>query len=734
MKFRSLLFTFTLLLLALLSLNAASAACEETLFYIGTCPANSVVSVDLIHTGTANFTGFCDSGTYAVEIGSVGAGCAIDPYNASRSVLDLQLKASNAGNAQVLNSTQDVVSSMTTLRIINFDGPLSTPPSAANNVPTISLAVSQISAKQGTSVTIPFTTRDLDNDVLSVSIDDLRGGTLDFNSSTNKGTFTWTPAAAIVSPQDVTFTLVVTDGNDQSSETFTVTVVDSNTQNLAPTVTVTPKTTSVVLGQTVTLQVTASDPENDPLTYSYSPQIGNYNTATGTFTWTPSQLTDIGQHSIRFLVKDGTQTSTVTATIAVTSTSSGGNTGGGSSGGSSGSGSGSSGGSSSGSSSGGSSGAVGVGSGGGSSGGGSSASSRLTLTLNGCGTEVYKKTIIRSWPSDRKEREIAEWVQTIPYTLSDSDVSKFARLVRYNDGEADLDCATKTAGAGATTESAGICTTQWEALAEWSACADGEQFRQFKNANPEGCGPDQLLKLETRECSETTQSVTTFTDAPAATCTDGVQNGQETGLDCGGQCAPCQRDFEEQDPQLRDTTLDDGGFNFIIPLIVILLAGLLVGLVVAQRKGLLPAFDSFGKGKDADANTAAPSTGLGSGLPPPPPPPMPGQAAPSSMGAPVGDATASTGSAATAAASVAPAASTVKLDSTASALTKIKAYRLMDDIYAKVDDGDFSSVQHDVAQLQEYYADMTNEDREDIYEHYKALTEKIRRLTASSAE
>src|SRR5438270_13203561 len=28
-------------------------------------------------------------------------------------------------------------------------------------------------------------------------------------------------------------------------------------------------------------------------------------------------------------------------------------------------------------------------------------------------------------------------------------------------------------------------------------------------------------------------------DAPAATCTDGIKNGSETGIDCGGTCTAC---------------------------------------------------------------------------------------------------------------------------------------------------------------------------------------------------
>ncbi|MDP4711789.1 MAG: T9SS type A sorting domain-containing protein [Saprospiraceae bacterium] len=37
-------------------------------------------------------------------------------------------------------------------------------------------------------------------------------------------------------------------------------------------------------------------------------------------------------------------------------------------------------------------------------------------------------------------------------------------------------------------------------------------------------------------------SCTSCTQEPAPTCEDGTQNGDETGVDCGGSCAPCQED------------------------------------------------------------------------------------------------------------------------------------------------------------------------------------------------
>jgi len=59
-------------------------------------------------------------------------------------------------------------------------------------------------------------------------------------------------------------------------------------------------------GTEFSIQVQASDPESDSLTYSVSllPQGASFNSGTGLFTWTPS-YTQGGDYSIRFSVSDG---------------------------------------------------------------------------------------------------------------------------------------------------------------------------------------------------------------------------------------------------------------------------------------------------------------------------------------------------------------------------------------------------------------------------------------------
>ncbi len=73
---------------------------------------------------------------------------------------------------------------------------------------------------------------------------------------------------------------------------------------------------SVDYGQTLTFTVTATDPDNDSLTYTAAilPQGANFNSGSGVFTWTPSP-TQAGFHDITFTVDDlkgGTDSETIT--------------------------------------------------------------------------------------------------------------------------------------------------------------------------------------------------------------------------------------------------------------------------------------------------------------------------------------------------------------------------------------------------------------------------------------
>lgn len=50
-----------------------------------------------------------------------------------------------------------------------------------------------------------------------------------------------------------------------------------------------------------------------------------------------------------------------------------------------------------------------------------------------------------------------------------------------------------------------------------------------------------------------------FIITPPATCTDGKQNQEEKGVDCGGSCQPCKVEIKTVDLEVGETTFADGG-------------------------------------------------------------------------------------------------------------------------------------------------------------------------------
>ena len=46
------------------------------------------------------------------------------------------------------------------------------------------------------------------------------------------------------------------------------------------------------------------------------------------------------------------------------------------------------------------------------------------------------------------------------------------------------------------------------------------------------------------------------TPEPQATCDDGIQNGDETGIDCGGSCSACEEPVTMATPDLNVGTID----------------------------------------------------------------------------------------------------------------------------------------------------------------------------------
>ena len=112
------------------------------------------------------------------------------------------------------------------------------------------------------------------------------------------------------------------------------------------------------------------------------------------------------------------------------------------------------------------------------------------------------------------------------------DCGACSSLTAPESGEASSESGTTSSGGGVSTESGGaarapyyMCDEKWE-CSDWSECSlNGIKTRKCKEIN--NCGTKQNKPSEIAEC------------VYQPTCFDGIQNGGETGIDCGGPCEPC---------------------------------------------------------------------------------------------------------------------------------------------------------------------------------------------------
>ena len=153
-----------------------------------------------------------------------------------------------------------------------------------SNAPTADAGPDQ-TVNEGTAVTLDGSgSSDPNNDPLAYSWSQTSGTTVSLSSSTAQSpTFT---APVVASETDLVFELDVSDGADTVADTVTVTVRDSASN--APTADAGPDQT-VDEGDAVTLDGSgSSDPNNDPLAYSWSQTSGQQVTLAGADTASPT--------------------------------------------------------------------------------------------------------------------------------------------------------------------------------------------------------------------------------------------------------------------------------------------------------------------------------------------------------------------------------------------------------------------------------------------------------------
>jgi hypothetical protein len=152
---------------------------------------------------------------------------------------------------------------------------------------------------------------DPDGDRLTFSVSGLPTGAV-FDLQRVAQTFSWIPGPNQHGSYPVTFS--VTDGAATDSETIAITVADvTHSPVLNPI-----GNQTVQAGVLLTIQLSATDLDEDPLTFSASPLPTGaaFDAGTGAFQWTPVN-SQSGSHQVAFAVSDGVFTVTETVTIAV---------------------------------------------------------------------------------------------------------------------------------------------------------------------------------------------------------------------------------------------------------------------------------------------------------------------------------------------------------------------------------------------------------------------------------
>lgn len=193
--------------------------------------------------------------------------------------------------------------------------------SAGNNSPSFT-STPPTSAVEGQLYSYQATASDADGDILTWTLATSPSG-MTMNGS---GLVQWTPTGAQVGTHNVV--IEVSDGTVSVTQSYTVTVTQAGGANMPPVITSSPPTTATE-GQSYTYAAAASDPENDPLTWSLttSPSGMTVNSGTGLVQWTPTNA-QVGSHNVTLEVSDGQASAQQSWTITVSAASGGGTVGG----------------------------------------------------------------------------------------------------------------------------------------------------------------------------------------------------------------------------------------------------------------------------------------------------------------------------------------------------------------------------------------------------------------------
>ena len=169
-----------------------------------------------------------------------------------------------------------------------------------NNPPVLS-PVGNKSVNEGQALSFTISATDPDGDTLIYTTNNLPSGA-SFNGNTK--TFAWTPTNNQAGTYS-NITFQVSDGIDIDSVSITITVGNINRSPVLNSI----ANITVSEGVTITLSPTATDPDGDALTYTYSGWMTSNSYTTN--------YNDSGTHTVTVTVSDGTLTDSQDVTVTV---------------------------------------------------------------------------------------------------------------------------------------------------------------------------------------------------------------------------------------------------------------------------------------------------------------------------------------------------------------------------------------------------------------------------------
>lgn len=136
---------------------------------------------------------------------------------------------------------------------------------STNHSPVLS-TITDVSMVAGNSLAIPLTATDQDNDTVSFAVSG--GSTSTVTAAVFGGSLIITPAVGYVTASPITFTVTASDSKGGSeSKLFNVTVSAPSPTNHAPVLS-TISDVSITAGNSLTISLLATDPDNDVVSFS----------------------------------------------------------------------------------------------------------------------------------------------------------------------------------------------------------------------------------------------------------------------------------------------------------------------------------------------------------------------------------------------------------------------------------------------------------------------------------